>query len=135
MSHELRTPLNVIMGNVELMQDRFFGEVTEPQTKSLTQITHHAKVLLKLINNVLTLTKIEAKKMSCEFAKVDLEEVITHVKGYSEQLSRNKKLQIIWNVEPNLPSITTDALKLEEIFQNLIGNAYKFTAKGKIRSR
>ena len=132
MSHELRTPLNVIMGNVELMQDRFFGEVTQPQTKSLTQITHHAKVLLKLINNVLTLTKIEAKKMSCEFAKVDLEEVITHVKGYSEQLSRNKKLQIIWNVEPNLPSITTDALKLEEIFQNLIGNAYKFTAKGKI---
>jgi signal transduction histidine kinase len=132
MSHELRTPLNVIMGNVELMQDRFFGDVTEPQTKALTQITHHAKVLLKLINNVLTLTKIEAKKMSCELAKIDLEEVITHVKGYTEQLSRNKKLQILWDVEPNLPSITTDALKLEEIFQNLIGNAYKFTSKGKI---
>ena len=70
--------------------------------------------------------------MSCEFAKTDLEEVITHVKGYTEQLSRNKNLQILWNVEPNLPSITTDALKVEEIFQNLIGNAYKFTAKGKI---
>ena len=132
MSHELRTPLNVIMGNVELMQDSFFGDVTEPQTKALTQITHHAKALLKLINNVLTLTKIEAKKMSCELAKIDVEEVITHVKGYTEQLSRNKNLQILWNVEPNLPSITTDALKLEEIFQNLIGNAYKFTAKGKI---
>ena len=62
MSHELRTPLNIIMGNVELMTDRFFGEITESQNKSLTQITHSG-VLLKLINNVLTVTKMEAGKV------------------------------------------------------------------------
>ena len=132
MSHELRTPLNIIMGNVELMKERFFGEITLGQEKSLTQIVHHAEVLLKLINNVLTLTKIEARKMSCELAMTEVDEVIDHVKSYAEQLSRNGRLKICWNVEPNLPPITTDALKLEEILQNLIGNAYKFTSKGKI---
>jgi signal transduction histidine kinase len=132
MSHELRTPLNIIMGNVALMKERFFGEVTPGQEKSLTQIIHHAEVLLKLINNVLTLTKIEAKRMSCELAMTEVDEVIGHVKSYADQLSRNGRLKIFWNVEPNLPLITTDALKLEEILQNLIGNAYKFTSKGKI---
>src|SRR6185503_15325673 len=47
-------------------------------------------------------------------------------------LSRNGRVQVLWNVEPSLPPLTTDALKLEEILQNLIGNAYKFTPAGKI---
>jgi signal transduction histidine kinase len=135
MSHELRTPLNIIMGNVELMRDRFFGEITESQKKSLTQITHHSQVLLKLINNVLTLTKMEAGKMPVESTKIEIDEIMTNVKDYTEQLSRNGHLEILWNVEPNLPPITTDALKLEEILQNLIGNAYKFTPNGKIDIR
>jgi signal transduction histidine kinase len=132
MSHELRTPLNIIMGNVELMRDRFFGEITESQKKSLTQITHHSQALLKLINNVLSLTKMEAGKMPVESTTIEIDEIVTNVKDYTEQLSRNGHLQILWNVEPNLPPITTDALKLEEILQNLIGNAYKFTPDGKI---
>jgi signal transduction histidine kinase len=135
MSHELRTPLNVIMGNVELLVDKFFGEINDSQKKSLTQITHHAQLLLKLINNVLNLTKMEAGKMPVESAAVEIDEVITNVKSYAEQLSRNGHLELVWNVEPNLPPITTDAVKLEEIFQNLIGNAYKFTPQGKIEIR
>lgn len=134
-SHELRTPLNIIMGNVELMRDRFFGAITESQQKSLTQITHHSAVLLKLINNVLTVTKIEAGKATVESTTIEVNEVITHVKDYTEQLSRNGHIKFLWNVEPNLPPITTDAFKLEEIFQNLIGNAYKFTPRGKIEIR
>lgn len=135
MSHELRTPLNVIMGNVELLKDGFFGEVNLGQIKSLTQITHHTRVLLKLINNVLTLTKIEAQKMSLDSAPTHIEEVIAHVKGYAEQLVRQRQVEIRWKVEPDLPKITTDAVKLEEILQNLIGNAYKFTANGSIEIR
>jgi signal transduction histidine kinase len=135
MSHELRTPLNIIMGNVELMKERFFGEITQGQEKSLTQIVHHAQVLLKLINNVLALTQIEAKKMSCDFAMTEVDEIIGHVKTYAEQLTRNGRLEILWNVEPNLPPLITDEVKLEEILQNLIGNAYKFTSEGKIEIR
>ena len=135
MSHELRTPLNIIMGNIELMKDKVFGEITESQQKSLTQITHHSKVLLNLINNVLNMTKIESGKMPLESTTIDVEEVMSSVKDYTEQLSRNGHLQVLWNVEPNLPSLTTDAVKLEEILQNLIGNAYKFTPQGRIEVR
>ena len=135
MSHELRTPLNIIMGNVELLKDGFFGEVNTGQIKSLSQITHHTRVLLKLINNVLTLTKIEAQKMALETAPLHVEEVIGHVKGYAEQLARNGRVQIRWKVAPDLPNIVTDAVKLEEILQNLIGNAYKFTTNGHIEIR
>ncbi len=135
MSHELRTPLNIIMGNVELLKNGFFGEVNAGQMKSLAQITHHTRVLLKLINNVLTLTKIEAQKMSLEAAPLHIEEVIAHVKDYSDQLARNGRVEIRWRVEEDLPKITTDAVKLEEILQNLIGNAYKFTSDGSIEIR
>jgi signal transduction histidine kinase len=135
MSHELRTPLNVIVGNVELLNDGFFGEITEEQRQSLQIVTRHAQVLLKLISDVLTLTKMEARKMALEVATIQLGEIITNVKGYVDQLSRNGHLKILWEVEPNLPPIITDALKLEEILQNLIGNAYKFTPKGRIEIR
>jgi len=81
---------------------------------------------------VLTLTKMEAGKMPVESTTIKVDEVMTNVKDYTEQLSRNGHLKILWNLEPNLPPITTDVLKLEEILQNLIGNAYKFTPDGKI---
>jgi signal transduction histidine kinase len=132
MSHELRTPLNIIMGNIELLRDKFFGDITESQHKSLTQITHHSQVLLKLINKVLTVTKIDAGKMYAESNAVEVEDVVTNVKDFTEQLGRNGGVQVLWNVEPELPPLTTDATKLEEILQNLIGNAYKFTPAGKI---
>jgi GAF domain-containing protein len=62
MSHELRTPLNVIMGNAELIGDGFWGEINAEQKRSMTQIQHHSKFLLKLVNNVLALSRLDAKK-------------------------------------------------------------------------
>ena len=64
-----------------------------------------------------------------------MNEVITHAQSYVEQLNRNGHLKILWKVEPNIAPMTTDALKLEEILQNLIGNAFKFTPEGRIEVR
>jgi len=62
-SHELRTPLNVIVGNAGLIKDGFFGVITEKQNNALEKILRHSRILLKLINDVLKLTRIEAKEM------------------------------------------------------------------------
>src|SRR5688500_9819671 len=70
--------------------------------------------------------------MQVDWNTIEVDEVVTNLKDYTEQLSRNGRLQVSWNVEPNLPALTTDAVNLEEILQNLIGNAYKFTPAGKI---
>jgi signal transduction histidine kinase len=135
MSHELRTPLNVIMGNAELVGDGFFGCVNPEQKKSMIQIGHHSQFLLKLVNDVLALSRLDAKKMSVEPARVDIGEVVAHAQSHIEQLNRNNRLQVSWDVEPGLPTIITDATKLEEIMQNLIGNAFKFTPRGRIHLR
>ena len=135
MSHELRTPLNVIMGNAELMGEGFFGDVNPEQKKSTGQIRHHSQFLLKLVNDVLALSRLDAKKMSMELATVDIDEVVTHAQSQIEQLNRLNRLQVFWDVERNLPPIVTDVTKLEEILQNLIGNAFKFTPRGRIELR
>jgi len=135
MSHELRTPLNVIIGNTDLIKDRFFGEITEKQQEALEKILRYSRVLLKLINDVLALTRIEAKKMSLDVSTFSLEEVIAHVRTYVEQMNQRNRLRVLWDVKDHFPLMTTDALKVEEILQNLIGNAFKFTPKGQIEIR
>jgi signal transduction histidine kinase len=135
MSHELRTPLNVIMGNAELTSDGFFGDINPQQKKSMMQIRHHSQFLLKLVNDVLALSRLDAKKMSIELGMVDIDEVVAHAQSQIEQLNRRNRLQVCWDVERDLPTIVTDVTKLEEILQNLIGNAFKFTPRGQIQLR
>ncbi|HWP23089.1 MAG TPA: HAMP domain-containing sensor histidine kinase, partial [Candidatus Binatia bacterium] len=135
MSHELRTPLNVIMGNAELNHDGFFGEVNAEQKKSMMQIYHHAQFLLKMVNDVLALSRLDAQKMILELTEVDIDELIDHVQSQAEHLRRRHPLEVRWAVEPDLPPMITDATKLEEILQNLIGNAFKFTPRGRIEVR
>lgn len=135
MSHELRTPLNVIIGNADLLRDGYFGEVSETQKGSLEKVLHYSKVLLDLITNVLNLSRLEAKKMSLHVSCFHLGEILDRTRILAEQLARTKPLEVLWEVERNLPAITTDALKLEEILQNLIENAFKFTPTGRIEVR
>jgi len=135
MSHELRTPLNVIMGNAELTGDGFFGDINPEQKRAMTQIRHHSQFLLKLVNDVLALSRLDAKKMSLELTRVDLKDVVAHAQSHIDQLNRQNRLQVTWNVDRELPTIVTDVTKLEEIFQNLIGNAFKFTPEGRIELR
>ncbi|HEX2386585.1 MAG TPA: GAF domain-containing sensor histidine kinase, partial [Candidatus Binatia bacterium] len=135
MSHELRTPLNVIIGNADLCKDGFFGDLSAKQREALEKVLRYSRILLKLINDVLTLTRIEAKKMSVDLSTFDVRDVIEQVQDYVEQLNNNRRVDISWVVPATLPPLTTDALKLEEILQNLIGNAYKFTPTGSIEIR
>jgi signal transduction histidine kinase len=125
----------VIMGNAELTGNGFFGDITPEQKKAMGQVQHHSKFLLKLVNDVLALSRLDAKKMSMELANVDIDEVISHVQSQAEQLNRLNRLQVSWDVDPDLPTIVTDVTKLEEILQNLIGNAFKFTPRGRIAVR
>jgi signal transduction histidine kinase len=135
MSHELRTPLNVIIGNAELTRSGFFGEVSEKQIDAQAKILRYAQMLLAIINNVLTLTKIDAKKMTLEVSTASPAQIFSSLQSYVEQLNRGGRLQVEWSLDSACPPVTTDVLKLEEILQNLVGNAFKFTSQGKIEIR
>ena len=101
----------------------------------MQKIRHHARFLLKLVNDVLALSRLDAKKMSLELGTVDIEEVVANVQSHVEQLNRSKRLEVNWDIDEDLPEIITDETKLEEILQNLIGNAFKFTPRGQINLR
>ena len=85
-----------------------------------------------MINDVLSLSRIEARKMSLDLATVEVEELIEHARHQVEQINRDGRLEVNWDVDETVPPITTDPIKLEEILQNLIANACKFTPRGRI---
>jgi signal transduction histidine kinase len=135
MSHELRTPLHIIGGNVDLVQDGFFGSVNDDQKEALRKVSRNAGVLLKMINDLLTLSRLEARKMALDISEVEVGEIIANARAHVEQINRDNHLEVRWDVDATTPQLSTDAIKLEEILQNLIGNAFKFTPKGSIEVR
>ncbi|MGH7927055.1 MAG: ATP-binding protein, partial [Candidatus Binatia bacterium] len=135
MSHELRTPLNVIMGYAKMTEEEILGELNAEQKDAQQKISRHAEVLLKMVNNILSLSRAEAKELSLDIGKVYVEELIAQLKGQVESLNRNTSLEFSWEIDSDIPPLLTDALKLEEILQNLIGNAIKFTPAGTVTTR
>ncbi len=135
MSHELRTPLHIIIGNSELTGDGFFGAVNDDQREAMRKVSRNAQVLLKMINDILALSRNEAKKMALDVSQVEVDEIIANARAHVEQINRDNHLEVRWDIEESIPPLTTDAIKVEEILQNLIGNAFKFTPKGSVEVR
>jgi signal transduction histidine kinase/HAMP domain-containing protein len=135
MSHELRTPLNVIMGYAKMTEEGILGALNAEQEDAQRKISRHAEVLLKMVNDVLSLSRAEAKELSLEIGKVYIEELMAQIKGQVESLNRNQHLEFGWEFESGIPPLITDALKLEEILQNLVGNSMKYTPAGRIDIR
>jgi signal transduction histidine kinase len=135
MSHELRTPLHIIIGNSDLTGDGFFGSINTDQKYALKKISRNARVLLKMINDVLALSRLDAKKMSIDVSTVEVDEIISHARTHVEQINRDNHLEVRWSIDRTIPPLVTDPIKVEEILNNLIGNAFKFTQHGHIEVR
>ena len=135
MSHELRTPLHIIIGNSDLTRDGFFGAINDDQREAMRKVSRNAQVLLKMINDILALSRNEAKKMALDVSQVEVDEIVANARVHVEQINRDNHLDVRWDIEESIPPLTTDAIKVEEILQNLIGNAFKFTSKGSVEVR
>jgi len=134
MSHELRTPLNIILGFADLMiRDPQLASTHQENLKAIQTSGEH---LLRLINDVLDLAKIEAGKLSLDLQPIDLRDRLDNVKCMLEQRAIQKGLTLELDIDPNLPPyIIADAPKLQQILINLIGNAIKFTKHGSVTLR
>lgn len=130
MSHELRTPLNSILLLSKLMSDN--KELDSEYIEYAEVIQSSGQGLLGLIDEILDLSKIEAGKMKLEFEDVSMSEVATDMKSLFVPLAKNKKLELVVEVEPGIKQIHTDKMRLEQILKNLLSNAIKFTAQGKV---
>jgi len=135
MSHELRTPLNIVIGSSDLLRDGFFGPLGPSQVNAMEKISRNGRVLLKIINDVLTISRFDANRIGVDISTVEIDDILEHARAMVDQINRDRRLDVRWLVDAGIPPLVTDALKLEEILQNLIGNAFKFTPKGYVEVR
>jgi signal transduction histidine kinase len=132
MSHELRTPLNAILGYTELMLDAIYGELPPILKEILERVDSNGRLLLRLINDVLDLSKIEAGQLSLSVVDYSLEEVIRSVVSSVESLAAEKKLHLKTSIPPEIPPIHGDEQRIAQVLLNLVGNAIKFTEAGEV---
>lgn len=126
MSHELRTPLNAIIGFSELLSDQRFGELNERQRRYMLNILSSGRHLLRLINEVLDLSKIEAGKMDLHFESVNLEQAVTDALTVARALADPKDIQLLGVSDGDL-WVLADPSRLKQVLLNLLSNAIKFT--------
>lgn len=135
MSHELRTPLNSIIGYSELLNTGIYGEINEKQQDRLEKIHRNGSRLLDLITDILDLNKIDAGKLELEIAAYQLQPVVERVVDMLQVQSDEKHIELHVDLEPDMPDLSGDNRRIEQIVHNLIENAIKFTKSGSIHVR
>ncbi|HUY29278.1 MAG TPA: PAS domain S-box protein [Candidatus Binataceae bacterium] len=130
MSHEIRTPMNAILGMTEILWDSSLGQ---EQRRYLSIMRANGDALLKLINDILDLAKIESGRLQMETTEVKLDEVVDQVAETMAIRAHEKGLELSVRVAPDVPlNLIGDPLRLRQILINLVGNAVKFTETGAI---
>jgi signal transduction histidine kinase len=131
-SHELRTPLNSIIGFTKLILNEIDGPLNELQRTDLTAIYTSSQHLLSLVNDVLDFSKIAAGKMELHREMLDFSEIVVGVMSTTLALVGDKDIELIEEVEDDLPTVYADRVRVRQVILNLMSNAVKFTEEGSI---
>src|SRR5574344_290470 len=130
MSHEIRTPMNGIMGFLQLLDST---ELNDEQKEYIEEIKNSSETLLRLLNDILDISKVEAGKVELENINFDLKSLIKSVTSYAKICAKNKDIKINTYYDESIPkTIEGDSLRLKQVLINLINNAVKFTEAGEI---
>lgn len=133
MSHELRTPLNGILLLSEFLMDNHSNHLQAEEIEFSRAIHSSGQDLLALINDILDLSKVEAGKMTVEIEPVNISEIPEVILQNFGQLSRKKNIPLDIHMGTGLPDLMyTDPQRLRQIINNLLSNAFKFTAEGTV---
>ena len=130
MSHEIRTPMNGVIGFTELA---LMGDITAEQREQLEMIADSGRAMLRLLNDLLDLAKIESNQMAFCSEPTDLRHKLSGCLRLMEPVAKQKSITLALNVAEDVPRwVRTDPMRLRQIMLNLIGNALKFTDKGEV---
>ena len=127
MSHELRTPLNSIIGFSDLLYEKVYGELNVRQLKAVGNISSSGKNLLNLINEILDLSKVEARSFELHYSTFWIAELFAEVRDMLFPFAASKGIKIELKVENNLPRVSADRERIVQVLSNLMTNAVKFS--------
>ena len=131
MSHELRTPLNTIMGFSKLLGEHGRRQLTDQDIVDYARLIHDAAGhLLAVINDILDISKIQSGKYALDAREISLDEVLCACVASYRGVAETAGLNLHHRQEDSLPAIRGDAQRLKQAFDNLIGNAVRFTRPG-----
>lgn len=135
-SHELRTPLTSIKGYASILMTGKLGEIPGQVKERLERINKHSDNLVKLINDLLDISRIESGRVDMKLSKVNLAAMIDNVHDLLTPQLRDKDIKLVRDVEKDIPDVSVDSTQIERVFINLVNNAIKFTPeKGTITVR
>ncbi len=129
-SHELRNPIGAIQQSIAVILDRTAGPLTEHQEKFLTNAQRNLKRLSALIDDLLDLAKLEARRMELTYEPSSLGKITDEVYETMETWAKNKEIKLIKKIPADLPQISIDPNRIIQVLVNLVGNAIKFTPNG-----
>ncbi len=131
MSHEIRTPMTAILGYTEILNE----SISDPQAReSIEIIQRNGSHLLDLINDILDLSKIEAREMKAEMISCSPRDMLRDIDMVMRNRAAQKNLTFETSIDPSIPDlISTDPTRLKQILINLVSNAIKFTQEGTVR--
>ncbi len=130
MSHEIRTPMNAVIGLSNILMEE---SPREDQKENIETLKFSADLLLSLINDILDYSKIDAGKIEIEKTPFELHSLVNNIRKTLDPNAKLKGLDLNLHYDKNLPSqVIGDPVRLSQILTNLIGNAIKFTSKGKV---
>ena len=132
MSHELRTPLNAILGYQSLLLDGIAGELAPAQRKFVDNANRATRNLLRLVNDVLDLSKMAAGKLELVVQPVELRQVVSEALATIQPLAADKSIRLAKPQWPASARIRTDGERVHQILLNLLSNAVKFTDAGEV---
>jgi signal transduction histidine kinase len=130
MSHEFRTPLNAIIGFSEVLLDPSLKVTEEERKQFLTDILNSGKHLLKLVNEILDLSKIEAGRMELDIEFASMGEIVDAIHSTVRPLAAKKAIELRIESDGQIGPVPMDAARIRQVLLNLVGNAIKFTPEG-----
>jgi CheY-like chemotaxis protein/CHASE3 domain sensor protein len=133
MSHELRTPLNSLLILSKLLADNLEGTLSEKQVQHARTIWNSGNDLLRLIDDILDLSKVEAGAIELELAEFPVRTLTESIEALFRPIAQSRNLDFIVTLGPELPpTLSTDMHRLQQILKNLLANAFKFTQRGAV---